>query len=137
MGGQTCAKLDHYFYSVFLFLLIPKHTNTHTFHPSIAPGDYGALTNFHLGPFNNHVRQLSFNVSIVNDNIPEDVEMFNVTLTLDPADQARLGNRVRVSPEVATVTVQDNDGKALTELILYLVSFPISQVQELWNKTKV
>ena len=53
-------------------------------------------------------------MSIVNDNIPEDVEMFNATLTLDPADRARLGNHVRVSPEVATVTVQDNDGKALT-----------------------
>ena len=57
------------------------------------------------------MRQLSFTVSIVNDNIPEDVEMFNVSLTLDPADQDRLGNRVTVSPDVATVTVQDDDGK--------------------------
>ena len=57
------------------------------------------------------MRELSFNVSIVNDNIPEDVEMFNVSLTLDPADQARLGDRVIVSPDVATVTIQDNDGK--------------------------
>ena len=56
------------------------------------------------------MRQLSFTVSIVNDNIPEDVEMFNVSLTLDPADQDRLG-RVTVSPDVATVTVQDDDGK--------------------------
>ena len=50
-------------------------------------------------------------MSIVNDNIPEDDEMFNVSLTLDPADQVRLGNRVRVSPDLATVTIQDNDGK--------------------------
>ena len=57
------------------------------------------------------MRQLSFNVSIVNDDIPEDVEMFNVSLILDPADQARLDNRVTVSPDVATVTIQDNDGK--------------------------
>ena len=57
------------------------------------------------------MRQLSFNVSIVNDSIPEDEEMFNVSLTLYPADQARLGNRVTLSPDVATVTIQDNDGK--------------------------
>ena len=61
------------------------------------------------------MRQLSFNVSIVDDSIPEDDEMFNVSLTLDPTDQARLGNRVRVSPEVATVTViEDNDRKQYT-----------------------
>ena len=65
-----------------------------------------------MGPFNNSVRQLSFNVSILDDNITEDAEMFNVSLTLDPADQARLGNRTRltVSPGVATVTIQDNEG---------------------------
>ena len=50
-------------------------------------------------------------MSIVNDNTPEDAEIFNVSLTLDPADQARLSNRVTVSPDVATVTIQDNDGK--------------------------
>ena len=59
------------------------------------------------------MRQLSFNVTIGNDSIPEDAEMFNVSLTLDPADQARLGNRVTVSPHVATVTIQDNDGMQL------------------------
>ena len=57
------------------------------------------------------MRELSINVSIMNDNIPEDDEMFNVSLTLDPASQTRLGNRVTVSPDVATVTIQDNDGK--------------------------
>ena len=57
------------------------------------------------------MRELSFNVSIVNDSIPEDDEMFNVSLTLGPADQARLGNRVIVSPNVAIVTIQDDDGK--------------------------
>ena len=60
------------------------------------------------------MRQLSFNVTIVNDNITEDAEMFNVRLTLDPADQARIGNLVTVSPDVATVTIQDNDGQHLS-----------------------
>ena len=50
-------------------------------------------------------------MSIVNDNIPEDDEMFRANLGLDPADQTRLGNRVTVTPDVATVTIQDNDGK--------------------------
>ena len=59
------------------------------------------------------MRELSFTVSIVNDNITEDTETFNVSLTLDPADQDRLGNRtcVTVLPEVATVTIQDDEGK--------------------------
>ena len=83
----------------------------HTFHPSLDSGDYVPLTNFRLGPFNNTVHQLSFNVTIGNDSIPEDAEMFNVSLTLDPADQARLENRVTVSPHTATVTIQDDDGK--------------------------
>ena len=51
-------------------------------------------------------------MSIVNDNKTENAEIFNVSLTLDPDDQARLGNqtRVTVSPDVATVTIQDDDG---------------------------
>ena len=69
------------------------------------------MTNWCLGPFNNSVRQLSFNVTIVDDSIPEDAEMFTASLTLDHAAQARLGNRVTVLPDVATITIQDNDGK--------------------------
>ena len=57
------------------------------------------------------MRQLSFNVPITNDNITEDAEIFSTRLTFDSADQARLGNHVRVSPDVATVTIQDTDGK--------------------------
>ena len=93
--------------------------NTHTYmqsctiHLSIAPGDYGALTGFLLGPFSNSVRRLSFNVSIVNDVIPEDDETFIANLTLSPADQARLRNRVTVQPDSATVTIQDDDRKHL------------------------
>ena len=56
------------------------------------------------------MRQLSFYVPIVDDNVPEDTEMFNVSLTLDPADRARLGNRLTVSPDVTTLTILDNDG---------------------------
>ena len=91
-----------------------------TIHLFVAPGDYDALTNSHLDPLSNDdVRQLSFNVSIVNDSIPEDAETFNISLTLDPAALARLGNRVRVSPAVATITIQDNDSK---HLIIYAIT---------------
>ena len=90
---------------------MPAHSHTHLTNPSVAPDDYGLLNNFRLGPFNSSMRQLSFNVPIANDNITEDAEIFSTRLTLDPADQARLGSRVRVSPDVATVTIQDTDGK--------------------------
>jgi len=69
-----------------------------------------ALTGFSLGPFNNSVRQLTFSVPIVNDVIPEDDETFIANLTLLPADQARLRNRVTVQPDSATVTIQDDEG---------------------------
>ena len=56
------------------------------------------------------MRQLSFNVSIVNDTIPEGTETFTANLTLAPADRARLGDRVIVQPDLATVTILDDDG---------------------------
>jgi len=91
-----------------------SHTHTHaiTHNPSIhiAPSDYDALTGFRLGPFSNSVRQLSFNVSIENDAITEDDEDFTARLTLLPADQASLRNRVTVQPDLATVTILDDDG---------------------------
>ena len=89
-----------------------KHTHTHfIFYSSVAPGDYGNLTNFRIGPFNDDVRQLCFNVPIVNDNITEDAEMFNVSLTLDSAERAELVGNVTLFPDVVTVTILDNDGK--------------------------
>jgi len=90
--------------------LTHTYMQSHTIHLSIAPGDYGALTGFSLGPFNNSVRQLTFSVSIVNDLIPEDDETFIANLTLSPTDQARLRNRVTVQPDSATVTILDDEG---------------------------
>ena len=57
------------------------------------------------------MRQLSFNVSIANDNITEDAETFSVSLTLDSAVRAELVGNVTVLPAVATATIVDNDGK--------------------------
>ena len=84
--------------------------------------------NISLGPFNNYVRQHFINLTIVNDNIPEDAKVFNVCLTLDPADRARLGNRLTVSPDVATVTIQDDDGKELFTRITYFNTLTVKMI---------
>ena len=115
--------------NVFLFICTHTHTHTHAHththththtHLTVAPDDYDILSNFSLEPFDNRVRQLSFNLSVVDDNIPEEFEMFNVSLTLNPvdqdrsinsADQARIGDVVTLSSDLATITIQDNDGK--------------------------
>jgi len=83
---------------------------------STALGDYGALTDFPLGPFSNEVRELSFNVSIEDDVIPEENKVFTATLTLLPDDQARFRNLVIVAPDIATVTIVD-DGKYPAHLL--------------------
>ena len=45
---------------------------------------------------------------IYEDDVPEDVEELNITLSLqDPS----LENRVTVRPAVATVRIRDNDSK--------------------------
>ena len=98
-----------------------QHTCNHTISLSIAPGDYDALAGFSLGPFSNNVRQLSFNVSIVNDVIPEGTETFTANLTLAPADRARLGDRVTVDLDLATVTILDNDGTILSVCVCVCV----------------
>ena len=79
----------------------------HRSHPSTGIGDYGALTGFRLGPFSNDVRQLSFNVSIMDDMIPEEDEVFTASLILSPD-----GILVIVAPDLATVTILDDDGKS-------------------------
>ena len=57
-------------------------------------------------------------MTIVNDTIPEDDEDFTARLTLPPADQTRLRNRVTVQPDLATVTILDDDGTILVIVIL-------------------
>ena len=75
-------------------------------HSYVAPYDYDAQTKS-LGEFSDDERELSFNVSIVDDSIPEGDETFYVSLTL-----AGRSRRVTVSPAEATITIKD-DGKQL------------------------
>ena len=55
--------------------------------------------------------------------------MFSVSLTLEPSAQARLDNRVTVSPDVTTVTIQDNDGKPSMYLISTNFSCTLTQLR--------
>ena len=52
-------------------------------------------------------------MSIVNDRITEDAEIFSASLTLDSAERAVFVGKVTVFPDVATATIVDNDGKLL------------------------
>ena len=60
-------------------------------------------------------------MSILSDNITEDDEMFSANLTLDPATETMLGNRVVVSLGVINVTIQDDDGKQQCCFVCILV----------------
>ena len=102
--------------NVLIHTLTHTYVHSHTIHLSIEPGDYAALADFPLGPFNNDVRELSFNVSIVNDLIPEDDELFTASLTL--SDPATYGEIVTVTPNLANVTILDEDGKSLMREVL-------------------
>ena len=74
------------------------------------PGDYGAVDflnePFRGRPFNTDNRRQCFNVSIVNDEIPENAEYFNVTIS-----NSEPSPLVRVQPDEAMVTILDRGGK--------------------------
>ena len=55
-------------------------------------------------------------MSIVNDNITENSEMFRALLTLEDADQADF---VTVSPDEAIITIEDTDGRQSLCCILH------------------
>jgi len=79
---------------------------------SIMDADYVSIMTT-LATFTNDQPRQCFNVSIVNDVIPEDDEVFNASLTLSPADQATFGELVTVAPDLASVTILDDEGKSL------------------------
>ena len=61
-----------------------------------------------LEDLGNHKRRQCFNVTIVNDNIPENEEVFTATLE-KPLDESL--SHIRILPGTVTITVLDNDGK--------------------------
>jgi len=89
----------------------PRPASAGRFDP-IIPGlhDYQEIAPGSVLPldFEDTRRTQTFNVVIYDDQVPEDVEELNITLSLqDP----RLSDTVIVRPAVATVRIRDNDGK--------------------------
>ena len=72
------------------------------------PGDYVAVNflnePFRGHPFNTNNRQQCFNVTIVNDDIPENAENFTVTI-----NHSMPSPLVTVEPAFATITILDSD----------------------------
>jgi len=58
--------------------------------------------------FNDTQRSQSFSLTIFEDDVPEEVEELNVTLSLQDSS---LANQVVVEPAVVTVRIQDDDSK--------------------------
>ena len=58
--------------------------------------------------FNDTQRSQNFSLTIFEDDVPEEVEELNVTLSLQDSS---LANKVMVEPAVATVRIQDDDSK--------------------------
>jgi len=69
--------------------------------------DYQQIENMSLH-FNDTQRSQSFSLMIFEDDVPEEVEELNVTLSLQDSS---LANQVVVEPAVATVRIQDDDSK--------------------------
>ena len=72
--------------------------------------DYQQIVDMPL-QFSDAQRSQAFDVTIFEDAVPEDVEELNVTLILDPASVGIVGERVSVTPAMATVRIWDNDSK--------------------------
>ena len=75
---------------------------------STAPADYTGVFNEHLTFTSSSSSQLVL-ISIEEDTAVENSEMFFVNLSVD----ATLYSGVRLSPDMANVTIIDNDGKRI------------------------
>ena len=63
-----------------------------------------------LGPFGNSIRRRCFNVTILNDNLPEMTEQyFMVNVHFCPGQPQP--ERVDINPSSGTTTIIDADGK--------------------------
>ena len=72
----------------------------------LANDDYIAISGLVL-PFSSLQSRISISVTLLNDNLAEDVEDFTVSLqTAMPPP-----SRVEVDPATATISIEDRDGK--------------------------
>ena len=99
-------------FSIFYTFPYPGSRPTAATRRDPIPGieDYQQIADLAL-QFNAAQRSQIFNVTIFEDAVPEGVEELNVTLILDPASVGIVGERVSVTPALATVRIRDNDRK--------------------------
>ena len=68
------------------------------------------MINMPLGPFGNSIRRRCFNISILNDGLPEMTEQyFMVNVQFCPGQPQP--ERVDINPSSGTTTIIDADGK--------------------------
>ena len=102
---RTLLISSSYLISIIRFSVLP-YFNQH--HNVLSGGDdYGQVTNMPLGPFGNSNRIQCFNVTIVDDNVPEDNEEFMTVVTFCPGEL--VPPNTIITPPNSTVTIGDND----------------------------
>ena len=71
--------------------------------------DYSSptITFINLPTFNSRLRQC-IDIPIIDDDVNEVAEVFQVLLTRDPASTP---DNVEINPSTAIITIQDDDGK--------------------------
>ncbi len=77
------------------------------FIPIAGENDYVPITIFNSSlnePFNENTREMSFTVTIIDDNLFELTELFSIMVSAD--DPAIL----EITPNVGRITILDNDG---------------------------
>ncbi len=87
------------------------------FVPIAGESDYVPITVFNsplVDPFDENTREMSFTVTINDDDLFELTEMFTIMVsTDDPAI-------VEITPNVGRITILDNDGKYRPKLLVAL-----------------
>jgi len=80
-------------------------------HPNIlsAGTDFNEVMNMRLGPFGNNNRLQCFNVTVVDDNVPEDIEEFMTVVTFCPGEP--VPPNTNITPPNSTVVIRDNDSE--------------------------
>ena len=68
------------------------------------------MTNMPLGPFGNSNRRQCFDVNIMNDAEPEDLEDFMITVQFCPGEAQP--ERVDIDPQTGTTTIMDDDSES-------------------------
>ena len=62
-----------------------------------------------LGPFGNNNRLQCFNVTVLDDDVPEEVEEFMTMVTFCPGES--VPPTIIITPPNSTIVIEDNDGE--------------------------